>query len=52
VIKIERKSGRKFDELRSINITNNYLKNAAGSVLVEFGNIKLRLFSKIQDEAG
>jgi len=38
---IERKSGRKFGELRPINITNNYLKNTAGSVLVEFGNTKV-----------
>ena len=38
---IERKSGRKFGELRPIKITNNYLKNAAGSVLVEFGNTKV-----------
>jgi ribonuclease PH len=38
---IERNSGRKFGELRPINITNNYLKNTAGSVLVEFGNTKV-----------
>ena len=38
---IERKSGRKFGELRPINIINNYLKNTAGSVLVEFGNTKV-----------
>jgi ribonuclease PH len=38
---IERKSGRKFGELRPINIINNYLKNIAGSVLVEFGNTKV-----------
>jgi ribonuclease PH len=40
-LKIERKSGRKFGELRPINITNNYLKNTTGSVLVEFGNTKV-----------
>ena len=40
-MEIERKSGRKFGELRPINITNNYLKNTAGSVLVEFGNTKV-----------
>ena len=38
---IERKSGRKFDELRSIKITNNYLKKVTGSVLVEFGNTRV-----------
>jgi len=40
-LEIERKSGRKFGELRPINITNHYLKNTAGSVLVEFGNTKV-----------
>ena len=40
-MEIERKSGRKFGELRPINITNHYLKNTAGSVLVEFGNTKV-----------
>jgi ribonuclease PH len=38
---IERSSGRKFNELRSIKITNNYLMSDAGSVLVEFGNTKV-----------
>ena len=38
---IERNSGRKFGELRPINITNDYLKSTAGSVLVEFGNTKV-----------
>lgn len=36
-----RKSGRKYDELRPVRITNNYLRNAAGSVLVEFGETKV-----------
>jgi ribonuclease PH len=40
-LEIERKSGRKFGELRPIYITNNYLKNTAGSVLVEFGDTKV-----------
>ena len=38
---IERNSGRKFNELRPIKITNNYLMSDAGSVLVEFGNTKV-----------
>ena len=37
----ERKSGRKFDELRPIKINSHYLKNASGSVLVEFGNTRV-----------
>ncbi|PKN38577.1 MAG: ribonuclease PH [Deltaproteobacteria bacterium HGW-Deltaproteobacteria-2] len=47
---MERKSGRKFDELRSVNITNNYLKNAAGSVLVEFGNTRVICAASIDDK--
>jgi ribonuclease PH len=38
---IERNSGRKFNELRPIKITNNYLMSDAGSALVEFGNTKV-----------
>ncbi|MBN1364551.1 MAG: ribonuclease PH [Syntrophaceae bacterium] len=38
---MERKSGRRFDELRPIKIINNYLRNSAGSVMVEFGNTKV-----------
>ena len=46
---IERNSGRKFSELRPINITNNYLKNTAGSVLVEFGNTKVICAASLED---
>jgi ribonuclease PH len=46
---IERKSGRKFGEMRPIKITNNYLKNAAGSVLVEFGNTKVICAASMDD---
>ncbi len=38
---IERKSGRKPEDMRPIKITNHYLKKAAGSVLVEFGNTRV-----------
>ncbi|MGA3280086.1 MAG: ribonuclease PH [Smithella sp.] len=38
---MKRNSGRKFNELRPIKITNNYLMSDAGSVLVEFGNTKV-----------
>jgi ribonuclease PH len=37
----KRNQDRKFDELRDIRITNNYLRKVAGSVLVEFGNTKV-----------
>jgi len=49
-LEIERKSGRKFGELRPINITNNYLKNTAGSVLVEFGNTKVICAASLDDK--
>jgi len=36
-----RVDGRKADQLRPITFTRNWLKNAEGSVLVEFGNTKV-----------
>ena len=36
-----RVDGRKADQLRPISFTRNWLKNAEGSVLVEFGNTKV-----------
>jgi ribonuclease PH len=48
-LEIKRKSDRKFDELRPINITNNYLKDVAGSVLVEFGNTRVICAASIDD---
>jgi len=36
-----RADGRKADQLRPITFTRNWLKNAEGSVLVEFGNTKV-----------
>ncbi len=36
-----RVDGRKADQLRTITFTRNWLKNAEGSVLVEFGNTKV-----------
>jgi ribonuclease PH len=46
-----RKSGRKYDELRPIRITNNYLRHAAGSVLVEFGETKVICAASIDNKA-
>jgi ribonuclease PH len=46
----KRSSGRKFDELRPIRITNNYLKSAAGSVLVEFGNTEVICTAYLEDK--
>jgi ribonuclease PH len=48
---MERKSGRKFDGLRPIKITNNYLKKVAGSVLVEFGNTRVICAASLDDKS-
>jgi ribonuclease PH len=48
---MERKSGRKFDGLRPIKITNNYLKKVAGSVLVEFGNTRIICAASLDDKS-
>lgn len=45
-----RTSGRKLNELRSIKITNNYLQNASGSALVEFGNTRIICAASIDDK--
>ena len=37
----KRNQNRKFNELRPIRITNQYLRNVPGSVMVEFGNTKV-----------
>jgi len=47
---IKRNGGRKFNELRPIRLTNNYLRNAAGSVLVEFGNTKVICVASLDDK--
>lgn len=38
---IQRIDGRKYDQLRPIKFTRNWLNKAEGSVLVEFGNTKV-----------
>jgi ribonuclease PH len=45
-----RKSGRNHDELRPIRISNNYLRHAAGSVLVEFGETKVICAASIDNK--
>ena len=46
----ERKSGRRFDELRPIKLIKNYLKTSAGSVMVEFGNTKVICAASIDEK--
>ena len=40
-IDIARNDGRKNNQLREIKITPNYIKNVAGSVLIESGNTRV-----------
>ncbi len=46
----ERKNKRKSDELRPIRIEKNYLKNAFGSALVEFGDTKVICAATLEDK--
>ena len=45
-----RPDGRKFDELRHIKITRNYLKSAEGSVLIEMGDTKVICAASIEEK--
>jgi len=45
-----RPDGRKFDELRDIKITRNYLKSAEGSVLIEMGDTKVICAASIENK--
>lgn len=47
---IKRNLDRKWNELRPLSITNNYLRNVA-SVLVEFGNTKVICTAALEDKA-
>lgn len=46
----KRNQDRKFDELRSIRITNHYLRNVPGSVMVEFGNTKVLCAASLDEK--
>lgn len=45
-----RNSDRKYDELRPIRITNQYLRDVPGSVLVEFGNTKVLCAASLDEK--
>lgn len=45
-----RPDGRRFDELRKITISRNYLKTAEGSVLIEMGETKVICTASIEDK--
>lgn len=44
-----RADGRRFDEIREIKITNNFLRYPEGSVLIEMGHTKVICTSTIED---
>ena len=46
---MKRQSGRRYDELRAIKITKNYIKYAEGSCLIEFGNTKVIATASIEE---
>ncbi len=46
---INRRDNRAFDELRPIKFTRGFTKQAAGSVLVEFGDTKVITTASIED---
>jgi len=44
-----RKDGRKFDQLRNIKVTRDYIKNAQSSCLIEFGDTKVICTATIEE---
>ena len=47
---VKRNKNRKYDELRAIRITNQYLRNVPGSVMVEFGNTKVLCAASLEEK--
>ncbi|MGI6143548.1 MAG: ribonuclease PH [bacterium] len=45
-----RVDGRRFDELRPVRITRNYIKHAEGSVFIETGDTKIICTATIEDK--
>ena len=45
-----RNDGRKFDDIRNVKITNNYLMHAEGSVLIEMGKTKVICTASVEDK--
>jgi len=46
---MERLDGRKFNEIRPVKITRNYIKHAEGSVLIEVGDTKVICTATIEE---
>ncbi len=45
-----RGDGRKFDDIREIKITNNYLMHAEGAVLIEMGDTKVICTASVEEK--
>ncbi|MBF0504761.1 MAG: ribonuclease PH [Candidatus Omnitrophica bacterium] len=46
---MKRPDGRKPDQLRKIKVTRNYMKNAEGSCLIEFGETKVICTASVEE---
>lgn len=47
---MQRIDKRKFDEIRNVKITNNYLIHGEGSVLIEMGNTKVICTASVEEK--
>jgi len=47
---LTRSDGRKFDELRKVTITLDYIKHAEGSCLIEFGDTKVICTASVEEK--
>jgi ribonuclease PH len=47
---MQRPSGRRHDELRSVRLTRNYTRHAEGAVLVEFGDTKVICTASVEEK--
>jgi len=47
---MKRTDGRKFDQLREIKITTDYMKHAEGSCLIEFGETKVICTASVEEK--
>ncbi len=46
---MKRLDGRKPDQMRKIKVTNNYMRNAEGSCLIEFGSTKVICSASVEE---
>ena len=46
---MKRPDGRKPNQLRTVKVTKNYMKNAEGSCLIEFGETKVICTASVEE---